>query len=130
MTMLHFNNFTRVHAFVAGGLLAAFMAFVLFICLENWRAIGQDVPIVVRATLATVTGPFDGTIARPGDGAAWIAARWCLPVCAPSLLLAVLCQFTALPFRRGAYAFRIGTWTVGCFIWLAGAIPSLMNALD
>lgn len=69
------NKFTRVHGFVASALLAAFMALVLFICLMNWRAIGHDLPLVLRATLATITGPFDGTIARPGDGAAWMATR-------------------------------------------------------
>lgn len=124
------NYFTRLHGVIAGGLLAAFMAFSLFICLMNWRAIGHDLPLVLRATLATVTGPFDGTIARPGDGAAWVAAWFCLPVCASFLLLAVLCQVVPLPFRRGAFAFRIGTWTIGSFVWLAGAVPSLLNAID
>jgi hypothetical protein len=123
------NNFTRVHGFIAGGLLAVFMALVLFCCLMNWRAIGYDLPLVLRATLATVTGPFDGTIARPGDGAAWMAARWCLPACASFLVLAALCQVVPLPFRRGAFAFRIGTWTVGLFVWLSGAVPSLLNAI-
>ncbi|HLH54364.1 MAG TPA: hypothetical protein VKY92_12190 [Verrucomicrobiae bacterium] len=123
------NNFTRVHAFVAGGLLAAFMALVLFGCLMGWEHI-RDLPLVLRATLAVVTGPFDGPIARPGDWAAWMAARWCLPVCASFLVLGALCQLIPLPFRRGAFAFRIGTWTVGWFLWLAGAILSLMNALD
>lgn len=123
------NNFTRAHGFVAGGLLAAFMAFVLFCCLMNWEAIGRDLPLVLRATVATVTGPFVGTLARPGDGAAWAAARWCLPACASFLVLAVLCQVVPLPFRRGAFAFRIGTWTIGLFVWLSGAVPSLLNAI-
>src|SRR5579872_4570212 len=124
------NNFTRAHRIVAGGLLAAFMAFVLFVCLMNWRAIGHDLPLVVKATLATATGPFDGTIARPGDGAAWMAARWCLPVCGSFLVLAFLCQVIPLPFRRGAFGFRISTWSVGLCVWLSGAIPSLLNAID
>jgi hypothetical protein len=124
------NNFTRVHGFVAAGLLAAFMAMVLFFCLMNWRAIGHNLPLVIRATLATVTGPFDGTIARPGDGAAWIAARWCLPACTSFLVMAVFCQVAPWPFRRGAFAFRIGTWTIGLFVWLSGAVPSLLNAID
>ena len=124
------NNFTRLHGFIAGGLLAAFMALVLFCCLMNWRAIGHDLPLVLRATLATVTGPFDGPIARPGDGAAWMATRWCLPACAFFLVLAVLCQVAPLPFRRGAIAFRVGTWTVGLFVLLSGAVPSLLNAID
>ena len=130
MTMPRLNNFTRVHGFVAGGLLAAFRALVLFCCLMNWRAIGHDLPLVLRATLATVTGPFDGTIARPGDGAAWVAALWCLPACASLLVLAALCQVVPLPFRRGAFAFRIGTWAIGLFVWFAGAVPSLLNAID
>ena len=125
------NNFTRAHGFVAGGLLAAFMALVLFCCLMNWRAIGHDLPLVVRATLATVSGPFDGVIARPSDtGAAWMAVRWCLPACASFLVLAALCQVVPLPFRRGAFAFRIGTWSIGLVVWFAGAVPSLMNAID
>ena len=124
------NNFTRVHGFVAAGLLAMVMAFVLFCCLMNWRAIGHDLPLVLKATLATVTGPFDGTIARPGDGAAWMAARWCLPACATFLVLAIACQVVPLPFRRGAFAVRIGTWAIGLFVWLLGAVPSLLNAID
>jgi hypothetical protein len=131
MTMLRLgNNFTRAHGFVAGGLLVAFMALVLFCCLMNWRAIGHDIPLVLRATLATVTGPFDGAIARPGDGAAWMAARWCLPACTSFLGLAALSQVVPLPFRRGAFAFRIGTWSIGLFVWFAGAVPSLLNAIN
>ena len=61
------NNFTRVHGVVADGLLAAFMALVLSSCLMNWTAIGHDLPLVLGATLATVTGPFDGTSARPSE---------------------------------------------------------------
>ena len=124
------NNFTRAHGFVAGGLLAAFMSLVLFFCLMNWRAIGHNSALVLRAMLATVTGPFDGTIARPGDGAAWMAVWFCLPMCASFLVLAILCQIVPLPFRRGAFAFRIGTWGLGWFVWFAGAIPSLLNAID
>ena len=106
------------------------MALVLFFCLMNWRAIGHNLPLVIRATLATVTGPFDGTIARPGDGAAWMAVRFCLPACASFLALAVLGQVVPLPFSRGAFAFRIVTWTIGLFVWLAGAVPSLLNTID
>lgn len=124
------NYFTRVHGFVAAGLLAAFMVLVLYFCLMNWEAIGHDLPLVLRATLATVTGPFDGPIARPDDAeAAWKAAWWCFPACASFLMLAVLGQFVPLPFRRGAYAFRIGAWTIGLFVWLLGAVPSLLNAI-
>ena len=124
------NNFTRVHVLIAAGLLAAFMTLVLFCCLMNWKAIGHDLPLVLRATLATVTGPFDGTIARPGVGAAKMAARWCLPVCASFLVVAVLCQVVPLPLRRGAIAFRIGTWTIGLLVWLAGSVISLLNAVN
>ena len=124
------NNFTRLHGIIAGRLLAAFMAFVLFLCLMNLRATGYDYMLLIRATLATVTGPFDGVIARPSDGAAWMAAWFCLPACASFLALAVLCQGVPLPFRRGAFAFRIGTWTIGLFVWLSGAVPSLLNAID
>jgi hypothetical protein len=124
------NNFTRVLGFVAVGLLAAFMALVLSCCLMNWRAIGYDLPLVLRATLATVTGPFDGTIARPGDAAAWMVARWCLPVCVSFLVLAVLCQVGTLPFRRGAFTFRIATWAIGLFVWLSGAVLSMLNAIN
>lgn len=131
MTMpRHRNNFTRVHGIVAAGLLAAFTTLVLFFCLMNWRAIGHDLPLVLRATLATVTGPFDGTIARPGDRAAWVAARWCLPACAALLVFAVLCQVVSLPFPRSTFAFRIGMWTIGLFVWLSGAIFSLLNAIN
>ena len=124
------NNFTHTHGLVFARLLAAFMALVLLFCLMNWRAIGHNLPLVLRATLATVTGPFDGTIARPGDGAAWMAAWFCLPACASFPLLAVLGQLVPWPFRRGAFAFRIGTWTIGWFVWFAGAVPSLLNAID
>jgi hypothetical protein len=124
------NRFTRLHGFCAAGLLIAFMGLVLFCCLMNWRAIGHNLPLVIRATLGTVTGPFDGPIARPCPGAAWMATWWCLPVCGSALVLAFVCQFVPLPFRRGAYAFRILTWFFGWFVWLCGAIPSLLNAID
>lgn len=106
------------------------MAFVLYCCLMNWRAIGHDYFLVVRATLATVAGPFDGVIARPGDGAAWMAAWWCLPACASIFVLAGLCQVVPLPHGRGAFAFRIGAWTLGLVAWFGSAVPSLINAID
>jgi hypothetical protein len=124
------NNFTRFHGVVAAGLLVTFMALVLLCCLMNWTAIGHDLPLVLRATLATVIGPFDGIIARPGDTAAWMAAWWCLPVCASFLVLAVLCQVVPLPFRRGAFTFRIATWAIGLFVWLFGAVLSMLNAIN
>lgn len=123
------NNFTRLHGYIAGGLTAAFMALVLFFCLMNWRAIHQDLFLVVRATLATITGPFDGVIARPGDSAAWMATKAFLPVCGSLLIVSVLSQILPLPFRRGAFALRIAIWSIGWFVWLAGGIPSLVNAI-
>jgi len=124
-----FSNFTRLHGYVAGGLLAIFMAACLFLCLMMWKP-NPGVGRIAIATLAAVSGPFTGAIARPDDRASWIAAWDLLPVCASSLVVGILFQVLPLPFRRGASVFRIGMWIIGLVVWFGAVILSLLNALD
>ena len=123
------NNFTRLHGYVAGGLLAVFVLLALWCCLIV-SVPKQSSGHTVVVTLAILSGPFAGAIASPNEPFCWTTAWFLLPVCAPFLLTAVLCQVLPLPFRRGALAFRVVTWIIGLVVWFGAAIISLLNAFD
>jgi hypothetical protein len=123
------NNLTRLHGYVAGGLLAVFMALTLFFCLMGWKP-NPGAGRIAAATLATLAGPFTGAIARPDEPFCWTTARSLLPTSAGFLLMAALCQVLPLPFRRGALAFRVVAWIIGLVVWFGASIISLLNAID
>lgn len=114
--------------FILAGLLAAFTAL-------NYLAVSSGSPsevrqrAVLRATLATITGPFVGPIARQGQTCCLHAALTIAFVLGPILAIGLIAQVVPLPFRRGRQAFRLTLWTVGWFAWLFGCIVSLSHAL-
>ena len=124
-----FKNFTRIHGYVTGGLLAVFVLLSVLCCLVE-SVPRQSASHTVVVTLGILSGPFAGGLARPEEPYRWDTARLLLPYSAPFLVLALLCQVLPLPFQRGATAFRVVTWFIGLVVWLGAAILSLLNAYD
>jgi hypothetical protein len=89
----------------------------------------RDRPVVLT-TLATITGPFVGPIARHGQACCLRAALHIAAVLGPVLALGLIAQVIPLPFRRGRQVFRLGLWTLGWFAWLCGCIVSFAHAFS
>ena len=84
---------------------------------------------VILTTLATITGPFVGPIARNGQACCLHASLVITAVLGPVLAIGLIAQVVPLPFRRGQQAFRLTHWTAGWFAWLFGCAVSLSHAL-
>jgi hypothetical protein len=119
------NNFTRLHAYVAGGLFLAFALLSVYCCLRMSVPPGS----AVIAALATVSGPFTASLIHPP--AMQLALR-ILPFFAAFIALGALFQILRLPIGRGdgARVFYILTWMLGLFVWFGGAILSILCAFD
>jgi hypothetical protein len=80
-------------------------------------------------TLATITGPFTGAIARHGQacclGFSFRLALWC----GPALALGILAQVVPVPLARGREPLRLAAWTAGWLVWLLGGPASFLHAL-
>lgn len=84
---------------------------------------------VVLTTLATITGPFVGPIARNGQECCLEFAIFLAAICGPVLALGLIAQVVPLPFRQGQRAVRLSLWTLGWLVWLASGHVSFMHAL-
>jgi len=124
-----FHNFTRLHGFIAGGLLVPFMALTLFFCLKGWIP-NPGAGRIAVATVTTVTGPFTGPIARYDVQIIQGSLLKPFAISAIYLLFLFLSQVLPLPFQRGAKSIRIAAWAVGLFVWFGAGIVSLLVAID
>jgi hypothetical protein len=122
------NNFTRLHAYVAGGLFLVFALLSIYCCLR------MSVPpgTTVVAALAIVSGPFTSGLIRPGVRDRWQFALTTLPFFAPFIGMGTVLQVLRLPLGRddGVRVFHICTWMLGLLVWFGGAILSLLCAFD
>jgi hypothetical protein len=84
---------------------------------------------VILTTLATITGPFTGAIARHGQSCCLQFSLRLAAICGPVLALGMIAQVVPLPFWRGRQAVRLVLWTLGWFVWLFGGHVSFMHAL-
>ena len=115
---------------------AIFLALLAPFTLLTFLAVSSGSPSDVRqrprllTTMATITGPFTGAVARNGQScclafsvklAAWLA---------PALAIGVLAQF--LPFGPAptGRGLRLALWGVGWFLWLAGGPASFLHAFS
>lgn len=84
----------------------------------------------LATTLATISGPFTGAIARNGQGCCLANSTRLAVFLAPVLAVGLavpICLAGAGALRRGA---KIGLWTVGWFLWLAGGPISFLHAFN
>jgi hypothetical protein len=119
---------SRARWYIVLGLLAPFT-------LLTYLAVSSGSPSDVRqrpvalTTLATITGPFVGPIARVGQSCCLQFALVLAAIFGPVLALGLIAQVVPLPFRRGQKAVRLTLWTLGWFVWLASGQVSFMHAL-
>src|SRR5262249_37632892 len=85
---------------------------------------------VLLTTLATITGPFTGAIARNGQSCCLTFSLRLASLGGPAPALAILAQFAPMPFARGREAIRLAAWTAGWLIWLLAGPASLLHALS
>jgi hypothetical protein len=85
---------------------------------------------VLLTTLATITGPFTGAIARNGQSCCLGFSLRLARFCGPALALGVLAQLVPVPFARGREAVRLAAWTAGWLVWLLAGSASLLHALS
>ncbi|WP_165246355.1 hypothetical protein [Paludisphaera soli] len=120
----------------AGARLALLLALLAAFTLLTFLAVSSGSPSDVRqrprmlTTLATATGPFTGAIARGGQSCclefSLRLAAWLAPILAAGILASL-----AIPGNDpGARALRLGCWTLGWFLWLAGGPVSFLHALN
>jgi hypothetical protein len=83
---------------------------------------------VVLTTLATITGPFIGAIARNGQACCLRSSL--APVCGLVLALGLIVQVVPLPFGYGERTMRIGLWTLGWLVWLFSGQISVLHAFS
>ena len=89
----------------------------------------RDRPVVLT-TLATITGPFTGAIARNGQGCCLESSAFLASICGPVLAVGLLAQVVPLPFNRGQQAMRLVLWSIGWVAWLSGGLVSFGHALS
>lgn len=119
----------RVRGWILLGLLVAFTA-LTYLAVSSGSASDVRQRPVMLTTLATITGPFVGPIARGGQECCLEFAVSLAVVCGPILALGLIAQVVPLPFRRGAGAFRLGLWTFGWLAWLFSGLVSFGHAFS
>jgi hypothetical protein len=83
---------------------------------------------VSLSTLATITGPFIGAIARNGQTCGLQCSLWLAVVTGPVLALGLIAQVVPMPFRRGQREVRLVLRTLGWLVWLFSGQVSFLHA--
>ena len=118
---------SRARWYVLLGLLVPFTALTYLAVRSGSPGDVRDRP-VVGTTLATITGPFVGAVARNGQSCCLRSSLALAAVCGPVLALGLIAQVVPLPFRRGQRTVRIGLWTLGWLLWLFSGQVSFLHA--
>ena len=123
------SHSSRTRSYILLGLLVPFSLLTYLAVSSGSPGDVRDRPVILT-TLATVSGPFVGAIARRGQSCCLAFSIGLAEVCGPFLALGVLAQIVPLPFTRGQRAVRLVLWTVGWAIWLLGGLASFLHALE
>ncbi|MDG3007452.1 hypothetical protein [Paludisphaera mucosa] len=123
------NLTSRARRFIFLGLLAPFTVLTYLAVSSGSPGDVRDRPVALT-TLATITGPFIGAIARNGQPCCLQSSLRLAAVCGPALALGLTVQVVAPPFGRGRRAVRLAFWAIGWFVWLLGGHVSFMHALS
>src|SRR3954468_24923190 len=122
------NRPSRARWYILLGLLAPFTALTYLAVSSGSPGDVHDRPVALT-TLATITGPFTGAIARHGQSCCLQSSLRLAAICGPVLALGLIVQVVPLPFRRGRQAVRLMLWTLGWFVWFLSGHVSFMHAL-
>ena len=118
---------SRARWYILLGLLVPFTALTYFAVSSGSPSDVRERPVVLT-TLATITGPFVGAIARHSESCCLDFSLRLAAMTGPVLALGLIAQVVPLPFRRGRRAVRLMLWTLGWLIWLFSGLISFMHA--
>jgi hypothetical protein len=125
------KGFTKVHLWVFMGILAVATVFNFFVVNEGIDHGPEHTRQVIVTTLATVTGPMTGGIARDLQSCCVKFSLWVLLVFSgPALLVGIIMQLIPLPFQKGARVFRMFFWVASLLLWFLGGLISYGHALE
>ena len=118
---------SRARWYILLGLLLPFTALTYLAVSSGSPSDVRERPVVLT-TLATITGPFVGAIARHGQSCCLDFSLRLAAMTGPVLAFGLIAQVVPLPFRRGQHAVRLMLWTLGWLIWLFSGLISFMHA--
>src|SRR4051794_36953665 len=87
----------------------------------------RDRPVILT-TLATISGPFVGAIARSGQPCCLHSSLGLAAITGPVLALGLIAQVVPLPFRGGQQSVRLVLWALGWLAWLFSGLASFLHA--
>jgi hypothetical protein len=109
------------------GLLLPFTTLTYLAVISGSTGDVSDRPVSL-STLATITGPFIGAIARNGQTCGLRCSLWLAVVTGPVLALGWIARVVPMPFRRGQREVRLVLWTLGWLVWLFSGLVSFLHA--
>jgi len=121
------HHFTRWHAIIAGVLWLAFTSLTFWIAVNSSAVVQAG--NVSATTAATVLGPMTGAISRECQSCCLAVSAGLMWYCGTALAAAAAMQLVPLPENVWYRALRLAAWSLGLFVWFAGAIASLIHAL-
>lgn len=124
------NHFSARHGWV-------FLLFLIVCTVLNFFVLDAGVDDgedhsrqVLVTTLATISGPMTGAIARDFQGCCTrFSVRVLLIISGPALVLSTFMQVIRLPFRKGQGIVRMIFWVIGLLLWFLGGFASYGHAL-
>jgi hypothetical protein len=122
------NHFTRTHGYIALGFLLLFSSFTLFLVCHPKN--NEGLANIVVTTLATVSGPMVGAVARDCQSCCLKFSLTLLPWSGAFLAVGALFQIVPLPFGRFARAVRLTLWCLGLLGWFGGGVISFGHAFS
>jgi len=122
------NHFTRAHGYLALGFLVVFTSSTLFLVCHPKN--NEGLANLVITTLATVTGPMVGAVARNCQSCCLKFSLTLLPWSGAFLATGILFQFVPSSFQRFAKALRLTMWCFGLLGWFGGGVVSFGHAFS
>ncbi len=117
----------RTQAYILTGLLVPWMVLTYCAVSSGSPSDVRDRPVLLT-TIAAITGPFVGAVARNGQTCCLRASLHLAAICGPALALGIITQFVPMPFQRGREAARLLLWTCGWLAWFCGGFVSFLHA--
>jgi hypothetical protein len=122
------THFTRTHGYITLGFLLVFSGFTLFLVCQPKN--NEGLANIILTTLATVTGPMVGAVARGCQSCCLKFSLSLLPWSGAFLAVGILSQIVPLPFQRLANAVRLVVWCLGLLGWFGGGVISFGHAFS
>jgi len=118
---------SRARWYILLGLLVPFTALTYLTVSSGSPSDIRDRPVILT-TLATISGPFVGAIARHSQPCCLHFSLGLAAIAGPVLAPGLIAQVVPLPFRRGQQTVRLVLWTLGWFVWLFSGLVSFLHA--